>query len=234
MTDAPTAAPSRREQSKASRREAIFEAARDLLRDGTAGSSAEHIARRAGVSTATLYNLIGPRDQLLGGLLSHLFAALTAHVAAFEAGDPLICAQEVVTHSVALFCEDARLWRRVIHEASGAFAARVAPYIESQPIDLMIAAMRRAKAAGQLARTADADATALQIYASYNGALFLWAGERFTDRDFLEQARSGLWIAIAALGSPGARRRALGELAASGGEGLRPRSAPPPPPRIRE
>jgi hypothetical protein len=97
----------------------------------------------------------------------------------------------------------------VIHEASGAYAARVAPYIESQPIDLMIAAMRRAKAAGQLARTAYADATALQIYASYNGALFLWAGARFTDEDFLEQARSGLWIAIAALGSPTARRRAL-------------------------
>ena len=209
MSDPPAATASRREQSKATRRDAIFDAARDLLREGVKGASAEHIARRAGVSTATLYNLVGPRDRLLGGLLSHLFAGLGAHVRAFEDGDPLTCAEQVVTHSVALFCEDAPLWRQVIHEASGSYAAHVAPYIESQPIDLMIGAMRRAKAAGQLAAAADADAAALQVYASYNGALFLWAGQGFTDEDFLNQARSGLWTVVAALGAPTARRRAL-------------------------
>jgi AcrR family transcriptional regulator len=221
VIDTPTAAPSRREQSKASRRDAIFDAARDLLRDGAAGSSAEHIARRAGVSTATVYNLIGPRDQLLGGLLSHLFAELNARVAPFEDGDALTCAEAIVTHSVALFCEDAPLWRRVVHEANGSYAARVAPYIVTQPIDLMIGAMRRAKAAGQLTRTVDPDAAALQIYASYNGALFLWAGERFTDGNFLDQARSGLWIVIAALGAPAARRRALCELRSHHGGSVR-------------
>jgi AcrR family transcriptional regulator len=216
------ATPSRREQSKASRRDAIFEAARDLIRDAGSGASAEHIARRAGVSTATLYNLVGPRARLLGGLLSHLFAGLSEHVRAFESADPLIYAEQVVTHSVALFCDDPPLWRHVIHEASGSYAAHVAPYIESQPIDLMIGAMRRAKAARQLVETVDADAAALQVYASYNGALFLWAGEGFTDRDFLDQARSGLWTVVAALGSPNERRRALRELRSCHDQRLRP------------
>ncbi len=209
MIDAPEAAQSRREMSKASRRDAIFEAARDLIRDAGSGASAEHIARRAGVSTATLYNLVGPRNRLLGGLLSHLFAGLSEHLRAFESGDPLTYAEQVVTHSVALFCEDPMLWRRVIHEASGSYAAHVAPYIESQPIDLMIGAIRRAKAAGQLPLAIDADAAALQVYASYNGALFLWAGGGFTDQDFLNQARSGLWTLVAALGARPERQRAL-------------------------
>ena len=208
MTDTPVAPTSRREQSKSERRDAIFEAARDLIRDDGKGASAEHIARRAGVSTATLYNLVGPRDRLLGGLLSHLFAGLSDHVRAFEAGDPLTCADQVVSHSAALFCEDAPLWRHVIHEASGSYAANVSPHIESQPIDLMIGAMRRAKAAGQLAPGVDADAAAVQVYASYNGALFLWAGGGFDDQDFLNQARSGLWTVVAALGAPTSRRRA--------------------------
>ena len=220
MIDTAEAAPSRREQAKASRRGAIFDAARDLIREG-GGASAEHIARRAGVSTATVYNLIGPRDRLLGGLLSDLFAGLGAHVRGFDSADPLTQAEQVVSHSVALFCEDPALWRQVIHEASGSYAAHVAPYIESQPIDLMIGAMRRAEAAGQLAAGVDAAAAALQVYASYNGAMFLWAGGGFTDQDFLNQARSGLWTVVAALGAPAARRRALGELGSCRGPRLR-------------
>jgi AcrR family transcriptional regulator len=211
MIDAP--APSRREEGKASRRDAIFEAARDLIRDEGSGASAEHIARRAGVSTATLYNLVGPRDRLLGALLSHLFARLGEQLRPLETGDPLTFADAVVSRSAALFCEDAPLWRPVVHELSGSYAARIVPFIESQPIHLMIGAMRRAKAAGQLAKAADADAAALQVYASYNGALFLWAGEAFGDEAFLNQARSGLWTVVAAQGSAGTRRRALDVLA---------------------
>ena len=109
----------------------------------------------------------------------------------------------------------------MIHEASGSYAASVAPFIESQPIDLMIGAMRRAKAANQLVEAADADSAAVQVYASYNGALFLWAGEGFTDRDFLDQARSGLWTVVAALGAPKERGRALVELRSCQGPRLR-------------
>lgn len=221
MSDTLAAPLSRREQSKASRRDAIYGAARDLLRESGGAASAEHIARRAGVSTATLYNLVGPRDRLLGSLLSDLFAQLGEHLRAFEDGDPLIYADQVVSHSVGLFCEDAPLWRHVTHEAGGAYAARVAPYIESQPITLMIGAMRRAKAGGELARATDADAAAVQVYASYCGALSLWSGEGFTDQDFLNQARSGLWTVVAAMGSPAARRRALAELQFCRGQSLR-------------
>jgi AcrR family transcriptional regulator len=165
------------------------------------------------MSTATLYNLVGPRDRLLGALLSHLFARLGEHLRPIEPGDPLAFADAVVSRSAALFREDAPLWRRVVHEVSGSYGARIAPFLESQPIHLMIGAMRRAQAAGQLAETARADAAALQVYGSYNGALFLWAGEAFGDEAFLNQARSGLWTVVAALGSAGTRRQALDVLA---------------------
>jgi AcrR family transcriptional regulator len=207
---------SRREQSKAARRDAIFEATRDLLRLAEGGVSAEQIARRAGVSTATVYNLIGPREELLGALLSHLFERLYSELDASGVTDPLGFGEAVVTRSVALFCEDPVVWRHVMHEISGAYAERIAPHVSRQPVELQVRAMREARALGLLAKGADPDAAAMQIYASYNGALFMWAGGFLTDEDFLRQALSGFWTVVAAHGARAERQEALRVLARLG------------------
>jgi len=202
-------APSRREQGKALRRGAIFDAARTLLRVEGPGVSAERIAQQAGVSTATLYNLIGPREQLLGALLSELFEQLEHEVKALQLDDPLRFGEAVVTISAGMFCADSALWRRVVHEASNTYPERIQPYVRLQPIELQKCAMREAKARGMLQKFVDTDMAAQQIYNSYNGALFQWSGRILSDAEFLHNALCGYWVNIAAFGARAERARAL-------------------------
>jgi AcrR family transcriptional regulator len=203
---------SRREQSKATRRKAILDAARSLIREHGPQVSAEKIAQRAGVSTATVYNLIGPREQLLGLLLSDLFEDLRATISALKLTDPFLIGDAVVVISARMFIADASLWLHVLPEIRGAFGIRVQPFISFQPINLQRQAMRTAKDIGMLNRSADAEMTATQIYAAYNGALFLWGGGYLSDAAFLNQAKAGYWAILAALGAGDHRRRALREL----------------------
>ena len=203
---------SRREQSKALRRSAILDAARSLIREHGPHVAAEKIAQRAGVSTATVYNLIGPREQLLGLLLSDLFEDLRATVVAMNLIDPFLIGDAVVVVSSRMFIADASLWLNVIPELRGAFGVQVQPFISFQPINLQRQAMQTAKDIGMLNRSADAEMTATQIYAAYTGALFLWAGGYLSDEAFTNQAKAGYWAILAALGAGDHRRRALQEL----------------------
>jgi AcrR family transcriptional regulator len=203
---------SRRKQGKDARRDAILEAAKSLIREFGPQVSTEKIARRAGVSTATVYNLIGPREQLLGLLLSDLFEHLRANVAAMNRIDPFRVGEAVVAVSANMFVSDSGLWLNVISEIRGAFGARVRPFVSFQPINLQREAMLTAKQLGMLSREADPDMTATQIYAAYNGALFLWAGGFLPDDAFRNHAKAGYWAIVAALGAGEHRRRAQGEL----------------------
>jgi len=203
---------SRREQSKATRRESILDSARALIREIGPQVSAEKIALRAGVSTATVYNLIGPREQLLGLLLSDLFEDLRSKIAALNLEDPFLVGDSVVVISAEMFISDSRLWLHVLPELRGAFGVRVQPFLSFQPINLQRQAMRSAKQLGMLNRAADVEMTATQIYAAYNGALFLWAGGYLSHHAFLHQAKAGYWAILAALGRGDHRRRALKEL----------------------
>ncbi len=203
---------SRRELSKTARRTAILDAARSLIREHGPQVSAERIAQRAGVSTATVYNLIGPREQMLGLLLSDLFEALRATITALDLVDPFRIGDAVVGVSARMFIADAGLWLHVIPEIRGAFGIRVQPFVSFQPINLQRQAMQTAKDIGMLNRSADAEMTATQIYAAYTGALFLWAGGYLSDEAFLNQAKAGYWAVLAALGAGDHRRRALHEL----------------------
>jgi AcrR family transcriptional regulator len=195
---------SRREQGKDARRDAILEAAKSLIR--------EFGPQRAGVSTATVYNLIGPREQLLGLLLSDLFEHLRATVTAMKLVDPFRVGEAVVSVSANMFVSDSSLWLNVISEVRGAIGARVLPFVTFQPINLQREAMLTAKQLSMLSREADPEMTATQIYAAYNGALFLWAGGFLSDDAFRNQAKAGYWAVLAALGAGEYRRRALREL----------------------
>ena len=205
---------SRREQSKAGRRAAILDAARMLIRAHGTHVSAERIAQQAGVSTATVYNLIGPREQLLGLLLSEQFEQLSATLAAMDLADPILFGDAVVVVSAQMFIADPDLWRRVIPEVSGFFAASVKRFVSFQPINLQRHAMLTAKDLGMLSRAADPQATAMHIYSAYCGALSLWAGGVLSSDEFLTHAQAGYWAVLAGLGSVSERSRAQQKLKA--------------------
>lgn len=79
----------RRERSKGARKTRIVEAARQLIEEGDVGFHVRTLARRAGLSVMTLYNLVGSQQDILLEILIEDMVATTREREALGFGDPL-------------------------------------------------------------------------------------------------------------------------------------------------
>lgn len=199
--EAVAARPSLRERNKAKRRDAIIDSCIALLRVHPIGDvSIERIAEVAEVAPATVYNLVGSREQLLLACIDRVIERLVDSLVRVDpAQDPIGAAQRIVDESVDAFTAEPDAYRQIIG-ALGDFS-RTRSMMAIDPAQLQIAAMREAHASGILRADADPVAVGRQIYLSYNGALFSWAGLGLTDDGLGHAARHGLWTTLAAFAS---------------------------------
>ena len=208
--------PGLRERNKAKRRDAILDSAVELL--GTAPLaevSIERIAARAEVSAATVYNLIGSKEQLLLACVDRVVEQLVdALVQIDPADDPIAVAVAVVESSSEAFISDGAAFRQIV----GALRDSTGSNLAVDPAQLQIAAMRAAQHRGLLRDDVDPAAAGRQVYLSYNGALVAWAGRRLTDDGFRAAARHGLWTALAAFAADSHRSEFLERLRTTGRE----------------
>jgi hypothetical protein len=84
--------------------------------------------------------------------------------------------------------------------------------LATDPAQLQVAAMRDAQERGVLRADVDPAAVGRQVYLSYNGAMFAWAGTALTDDGFRVAVRHGLVAALAAFSTDRHRKRFLVEL----------------------
>jgi AcrR family transcriptional regulator len=199
-----------REANKAKRRDAILDAAIDLLnaRDAAEVTTGE-IANRAGVAPATVYNLIGTRDEMMLALVHRVLERLSVSLAALDPDDPIAAARVIVDETVRGFTANSAAFRQIVQYAQ----RRSDPNHELRdPSDLQVAAMERAQQLGILRRDVDAEALGRQIYVSYMGALTLWANGRLDDDGFGVVARHGLLVALTAGASERHRDRFAADL----------------------
>lgn len=196
-----TPAPGLRERNKAKRRHAILDATLQLLRSfPLAEVSTERIAAEAEVAPATVYNLVGSREELLLACVDRVVEQLVdALVQIDPTDDPIAAATAVVEQSSEAFIADGHAFRQIVgalRDIAGTGSA-----LTIDPAQLQIAAMRAAQHHGLLRDDIDPAAVGRQIYLSYNGALFAWAALRLTDDGFRLAVRHGLWTALAAFAS---------------------------------
>jgi len=103
---------SRRERHKDLRRQAIVDAAYDLLREvGADDLSVKMIAERADVSAATIYNLFGAKGAVLEKVYARDFEAFVAKVAALGATPALDVVFESVRIAADLYRSDPAFYR---------------------------------------------------------------------------------------------------------------------------
>jgi AcrR family transcriptional regulator len=193
--------PGLRERNKAKRRNAIIDSTLELLRElPLAEVPIERIAARAEVSPATVYNLIGSREQLLLACVDRVIEQVVDTLVQIDpTDDPIGAAVVIVERSTEAFIADRHAFRQIIG-ALGDFS-RTGSMMAFDPAQLQIAAMRAAQQLGILRHDVDPAAVGRQIYLSYNGALFAWAGLGLTDEGFRLAAHHGLWTALAAFGT---------------------------------
>lgn len=104
-----------RESAKNERRQRILESARGILRKaGHQGLSIRTLAERANVTTPTIYNLIGSKQDILLALSEETLGELDSahHVSATV--DPIEKAEEVINGTVAIYHNDEDYTRQLL------------------------------------------------------------------------------------------------------------------------
>jgi len=204
-----------RERNKTKRRHAIIDATLGLARTHPLGEvSIERIAARAEVSPATVYNLIGSREQLLHACVDRIVDRLVdALVRIDPTTDPIAAALDIVERSAAAFIADRDAYRQIVAAIGNAGTGSM---LTVDPAQLQIAAMRAAQQHGILRDDIDPAALGRQIYLSYNGALFASAQHLLTDDGLRLATPHGLWTALAAAASDTHRPTFLQHLRATG------------------
>jgi AcrR family transcriptional regulator len=205
-----------RERNKAKRREAIIDSALALLRVHSLSEvSIERIAAGADVAPATVYNLVGGREQLLLACVDRVVDQLVERLVEIGVdADPILRATVIVEQTSEAFIADRYAFRQIVGVVGD--LTRAGSMMAIDPAQLQIAAMRDAQERGVLRADVDPAAVGRQIYLSYNGALLAWAGNGLTDDGFRIAVRHGLMTALAACAATRHRKRFLDELSALG------------------
>lgn len=196
-----------RDINKAKRRAAILDATISLFGQRPSDEvTTEEIAELAGVSPATVYNLIGTRDDVIRGAVARILAELADSLAQLDPTDPVAAALLVVDQTVQAFVADSNAFRQMVRLAPRASSVR-AELVD--PSEFQVTAMRQAQQLGIIRADIDAAALARQIYLSYTGAMTLWSSGHLSDEGFSTAARHGLFTALAAAAVDDQRDRFL-------------------------
>ena len=178
-----------RERSKRQRRQRILEATRELLReDPDRSPSVDRIAARAEVAPATVFNLIGPREEIWAALANEALAELDVRIAAFPELEPHERARRIVAASVDVCLADARVYRHVLAHWSS--SARL---LRREPTPGLVACLRDA-GTGAIGPEALAEVVATAC----TGALHQWAGGLIGERRLRARCRLAVDVAFAA------------------------------------
>ncbi|TMM18490.1 MAG: TetR/AcrR family transcriptional regulator [Actinobacteria bacterium] len=186
-----------RERHKHQRRERILEAIRELLRARPNETpTVERIAEVADVSPATVFNLVGPREQQWAALYDALLRELDARLAITADEDPRKHARRLVGEAAQLFIADAAVFRHIVNNSG-----RSGSLVQENPIPLLRAALRRGQETGMLRPDLHIDALAGHIAMACGGALRQWASERISAAAFRERVRFAVDVVFAASAS---------------------------------
>jgi AcrR family transcriptional regulator len=183
-----------RERHKRQRRERILAATRQLLREYPDETpTVERIAELADLSPATVFNLVGPREQQWAALCDALLRELDACLAFATDEDPREQARRIVCDTAELFIADAAVFKHLVNswERSG-------PLLQENPIPQLRAALSRGQAAGMLRPDLHVEALVGHIATAAGGALRHWAAGEISDAAFRMRVRFAVDVVFAA------------------------------------
>ncbi len=195
----------RRERRKQQTRERIVAAAAaSFAEHGFDGTTFDHIAGRADVARATVFNYFRDKQQLLRAYLDHRGAWLRAQLeaaAAKEQNGAVRLARLLDT--LAAFNEDNEREARAVADAWRAM--RGACTVGAPTVEVFREVIEAGQAAGEFAADVDARVAALFLFDAYIGVITRWfstpPAERFDLRASLRQA-----LAVALYGISGISR----------------------------
>lgn len=224
-----------REQNMEKRRRRIlFEARRMLTKDGYDALTTRGLAKAAGVTQPTLYNLIGSKEDILEKLINEAIERIWDRLNRFESSSPLETVEAVAKESIALFREDEAYYRAAliagdrIHTfvATDTTPRDVTISAESEAVRMASQAAIAAIEAGSLKGRIPAHILGQQMYTCYQGPMRYWAYGHISVDEFETRALRGFYMTLAADAAPEFRSileaKLLGLVEAEGKNDKRP------------
>lgn len=182
-----------------------------LTRDGFDALTTRGLAKAAGVTQPTLYNLIGSKEDILAKLINEAIERIWDRLNRFQSSSPLETVEAVAKESIALFREDEAYYRAAIiaGDRLHAFAATSDPAERARPVSAEAEAIRMASQAADAAIRAGSlkgrippDILGAQMYICYQGPMRYWAFGHITVDAFETQALRGFYMTLAADAAP--------------------------------
>ena len=202
----------RREANVAARRQRILESARELLQEaGPEGLSMRKLARQAGLSVTTLYNLLGSREEILQALIQDSVQRLEAPAAETGAArNPLLRASRAMEGILRYIVDNGDLLRPLIVAdfRTGSWS-QLNEQDEGEHFrsskDAIRAAISEALAAGQLRSVVGLQFLEAQLHVGWELALDQWAYGVIDDEVFRLKSLCGFHVALLAFAEPHVR-----------------------------
>ena len=203
---------SRREANVAARRQRILESARALLQEaGPEGLSMRKLAREAGLSVTTLYNLLGSREKILQALIRDSVKRLDEPASDADAAlDPLRRASSAMETMLQYMIDNGDLLRPlIVADFSTGHWVRLVQQDEAQRLrslkGTIHTAIGEALAGGQLRDAVGQKFLEAQLYVGWELALDQWAFGILDDEVYRLKSLCGFHVALLAFAEPDIR-----------------------------
>jgi AcrR family transcriptional regulator len=188
-----------RERSKKRRVEAILAAARELLREQSGSGpnlTVDRIAERAEVAPATVFNLVGTREQIWAALADQALGDLDLGSLG-PADDPHQRARAVVDSVTRIMCADALVFRALFSGWTRSGLALAA----HDPTNELVACLEDAAKRGMIAPDLKLRRLGELVSSGLIGIMHQWAAGLMSDHGLRTRARDLVDVAFAAAGA---------------------------------
>lgn len=191
------------------RRTKILDAAKLIIaREGVAALNMRDLADQAGVTTPTIYNLVGNRDEIISEIVRDALNRLDARLSERASVRGLDRSVAIVMESIDIFCSDPETFRSLLRASEHLTAAGIEDTLQlERTVELQADAYRSAVAQQDLSGSFDPSLFGRSVVFGYRSAFREWASGRLTRRGFEAQALVALHVHLLADARPRTRRR---------------------------
>jgi AcrR family transcriptional regulator len=207
MSNVDGSEPGLRERNKLKRRDSILDAALSILDDEPAASVAvDRVATLAELSPATVYNLVGGRDDIVRAIMVRIIEHTTAEARARFSpdnsdDDPLWMSRHRIAQGTKMLVQRPGAHRRLLVHlgglGSGSMTLKGTDGTKMDAPNLHVETMRHAQKKGLIRKSLDSEVLGTLIANGYNGALLRWASGGIEDQHLAPLGCLGL-VSIAA------------------------------------
>lgn len=184
-----------RQINKAKRAHQIISTAeRLILQQGSTDFSMDELAKSAGLSTKTCYNLIGSKSRIIYILLSGALDAIDKQSSALIEEPNIVSVIQLSEIPISVFTSLPNFYRPLLRHLLAAENAEERPIFMGRAYQFWLRCLipfERTMTGGL-----NASALAMHLHTYFAGALDLWVQEEITPEEFRQHLRSAVAIAV--------------------------------------